>query len=135
MKTTIKIQTNRIFFEQFPHPCGEPELKDIRNAWAAACTDVIEDAGFEAEVGYGVGYDPAVKHCVTIDVDADCDCDATAVGEDCDCDAKYALAEIKPLLVKYGEIIAEKAKDEGLAAAQQTGDEFEQESIKNTPDD
>jgi len=35
-KFTITIKTNRIYFESFEAPCGEPERDEIRAAWERA---------------------------------------------------------------------------------------------------
>jgi hypothetical protein len=122
MNATITVRTNRIYFERFEAPCGEPEVSEIKRAWESAIYKVIEDAGFEAEVEIGVGYDPAVKHYVNIEAGDECDCDNET--PDCDCEAK---AEIKPLVAlaeRYGERVAEQAAEAGFEAAAEKSGEF-----------
>lgn len=58
-KFTITIKTNRIYFESFDAPCGQPERDEIRAAWESAAVETIEAAGYAAQVEIGVGHDPA----------------------------------------------------------------------------
>lgn len=58
---TITIKTNRIYFESFEAPCGEPEETEIRQAWEQAACAAIEDAGYESRIDIGVGHDPAIR--------------------------------------------------------------------------
>ncbi len=122
MIAEIKIITNRIYFEQFEAPCGEPEVSEIKMAWESAVYDVIESAGFSAETDIGVGKDPAVQKYVTISVENECDCDDPS--PDCDCAAKAELPELVKLLEKCGELIADQAIEAGWAAANKKSEEF-----------
>jgi hypothetical protein len=122
MKAAIKIKTNRIYFEQFETPCGEPEIGEVKQAWSRAIYKTIEAMGFEAETQIGVGYDPAVQKIVIVEVDDECDCENPS--PDCDCAAKDELPELVKLCEKYGNLIAEQAVEAGYNAAQAKSDEF-----------
>lgn len=122
MNATIKIQTNRIYFEQFETPCGEPEISEVKMAWESAIYTVIEKAGFTAETKIGVGYDPAVQKFITVETGDECDCDNES--PDCDCQAKEELPELVKMIEKYGELIAEQAIEAGYDAAAAKSDEF-----------
>lgn len=122
MEAVIKIKTNRIYFEQFEAPCGEPEDSEIKQAWAAAIYAIIEAAGFTAETGIGVGFDPAVQKFINVIADGECDCENPS--SDCDCTAKNELPDLIKLCEKYGELVAEKAVDAGYEAAAAKSAEF-----------
>jgi len=122
MEATIKIKTNRIYFEQFETPCGEPEITEVKMAWESAIHKVIEDAGFVAETNIGVGFDPYVVKFVDVSASDECDCDNPS--EDCDCEAKSELPDLIRLCEKYGELVAEKAIDAGYEAAAAKSEEF-----------
>jgi len=122
MAAVIKIKTNRIYFEQFETPCGEPEITEVKLAWEAAVIEVIEMSGFSAETHIGVGFDPAVQKFINITAGDECDCENPS--EDCDCEAKNELPELIELCEKYGELVAEKAVDAGYDAATEKSDEF-----------
>lgn len=122
MKAEICIKTNRIFFEQFEAPCGEPEVTEIKQAWVSAIYKTIEDAGFTAETKIGVGFDPAVQKFVTVEANDECDCDNES--PDCDCEVKKELTELIKLVERYGELIAEQASETGYNAAAAKSAEF-----------
>lgn len=122
MDAVITIKTNRIYFEQFETPCGEPEITEVKLAWEAAIHEVIEMAGFSAGTHIGVGFDPAVQKFVNINAGDECDCENPS--GDCDCEAKSELPELTDLCEKYGELIAEKAVEAGYDAATEKSDEF-----------
>lgn len=122
MEAQIKIKTNRIYFEQFEAPCGEPEVSEIKMAWESAIYKVIEAAGFTAETEIGVGHDPAVCKYVTVEAGDECDCENQS--PDCDCEAKAEVPELIKLCERYGELIAERAVEAGESAADATSEEF-----------
>ncbi len=122
MEATIKIKTNRIYFEQFEAPCGEPEVTEIKQAWESAIYAVIEASGFQAETHIGVGFDPAVQKIVVTDFSGECDCEK--LDKDCECGYKPELQAFAELCEKYGNLIAEKAVEAGSDAARAKSDEF-----------
>lgn len=123
MKAVIKIKTNRIYFEQFEAPCGEPEISEIKDAWNSTIYATIEEAGFAAETEIGVGHDPAVQKFVGVDAKDECDCENPSP-DDCDCDAKSELPALIELCEKYGEKIAEEAVEAGYDVAAAKSAEF-----------
>jgi len=122
MEATITITTNRIYFEQFETPCGEPEITEVKLAWEGAIYKVIEAAGFNCETKIGVGYDPAIQKYITIEANDECDCDNES--PDCDCGAKEELPELIKLCERYGDSVADQAIDAGYNAAAAKSDEF-----------
>jgi hypothetical protein len=122
MQATIKITTNRIYFEQFETPAGEPEIAEVKMAWESAIYEVIEKAGFVAETHIGVGFGTAIEKFVTVTAGDECDCENPS--PDCDCEAKSELSKLIELCEKYGEAIAEKAIEAGYAAAAAKSEEF-----------
>ena len=124
MNATIKIKTNRIYFEQFEAPCGEPEVSEIKMAWESAIYKAIEEAGFTSETEIGVGYDPAVCKYVTIEIAHGGGCEA---GEaECDCGFEKELEHLISLCERYGESVAERAVEAGYEAAAAKSAEFVQ---------
>jgi len=122
MEALITIKTNRIYFEQFETPCGEPEITEVKLAWESAIHEVVEMAGFSADTQIGVGFDPAVQKFINITAGDECDCENPS--EYCDCEAKSELPELLDLCEKYGELVADKAIEEGYKAATEKSDEF-----------
>jgi len=119
---TIKIKVNRIYFEQFEAPCGEPEVTEIRLEWERAVIDVIEKAGFFADLETThVGHNPAPAVFINAD-DVTCDY-AEDEGED-DCDGVLAYNDLVVLVEDYGKLIAEKAIEAGVEAAEKQSAEF-----------
>jgi hypothetical protein len=129
MNATIKIKTNRIYFEQFQAPCGEPEVSEIKMAWESAIYKVIEDARFEAETEIGVGHDPAVQKFVTVEAGDECECENQS--PDCDCRAKTEMPELIKLCERYGELVAESAIEAGYEAAAKQSKQFVKASEEN----
>jgi enolase len=121
MEATITIKTNRIFFERFEAPCGEPEVSEIKNTWSGAIYDVIEAAGFTAETEIDVGFDPAVQKFVTVESDSDCDCEDE---NSCTCGYKEEAEGFVKICEKFGELIAEQAEEAGYEAAAAKSKEF-----------
>jgi hypothetical protein len=66
-KFTISVKVNRIFFERYEAPCGEPETDEIRKSWEFALIEEIEKSGYDAKVEYGVGHDPTPNWYLTYD--------------------------------------------------------------------
>jgi len=122
MSAEIKIKTNRIYFEQFEAPAGEPETSEIKRAWEVAIYKVIEEAGFDAEVEISVGHDPAVQKYVTVEVAHGGGCEA---GEaECDCGFEKELGGIITIAERYGNSIADQAIEAGYEAAAAQSEEF-----------
>lgn len=122
---TIKIKVNRIYYEDFPTPCGEPEVTEVRMAWSRAVVDVIEAAGFVADIeDLHVGFNPKPEIFVYGE-DVTCE---FAEAEEEDCEGVAAYEAVCKLAISYGRIIAEKAIDAGEEAAQKLSDKFVEES-------
>ena len=124
---TIKIKINRIYFEQFEAPCGEPELTEIRLEWERAVIAVIEKHGFQADLETThVGHSPAPSVYIIADR-VTCEY-AEDEGEGDwyydDCEGVRAYGDLVVLAEDYGKMIAEKAIEAGVAAADKQSAEF-----------
>lgn len=114
----IKINVNRIYFEDFPAPCGEPERTEIRLAWERAVIDVVEDIGFSCNIQLRIGHDPKLRIYVNCE---DVECDESHDGE---CYASVSYAELAKFVERYGAEVAERAIVAGDAAAQKESDHY-----------
>jgi hypothetical protein len=140
MKITIK--TNRIFFERFEVPCGDTELKEIKSAWESAAINAIEKAGYEANIGIGVGYDPAVRTYISINgVCLGWNSDGRepnaartiskniaggCYGEECDCDEpiEALMTNLIPIVLRDARRVIDDALEVADNAAKNLSDEF-----------
>jgi len=68
MEITLKIKTNRIYFEQWSTESGDvSDADEIRNAWESAIYDVVEAGGLTCATDIGVDHDPALKWYLKFD--------------------------------------------------------------------
>lgn len=125
VRPTITINVNRIYFEQFDAPAGEPDYAEIRREWEAAAVAVIEAVGFDAEVNFKVGYNPAPSFYVTFE-DVTCEYAADEGNEECDGTRSY-IAMCK-LVEDYGKLIAGDAIEDAYQAATKKSEEFTKEA-------
>jgi hypothetical protein len=152
MGIKIAISTNRIFFENFKNPCGEPELTEIRREWESVIYRVLENNGFEAEVEIGVGHDPAVSYAIQIegvccgwsnaglrDVSIAREireiADELTAACEVDCDSTYrvcsALESLIPAALRDARRVADLAIDKAREAANELSGQFVAESENN----
>lgn len=150
---TITIKTNRIHFESFEAPCGEPERDEIRAAWEQAACEVIENAGYEAQIGSGVARNPARewylgygehrlrewidwsgpdnRRPAEIAFSPECDC------EECDnAEAEALWKAAMPMVRRDVKRVAEEAIMAADRAAQALSDQFvaQSEATENEED-
>lgn len=141
-KFTITITTNRIYFESFDAPCGQPERDEIRAAWESAAVETIEAAGYAAQVEIGVGHDPARewhldygdarwidwsgpdnRRPAEIAFEAECDC------EECDnAEAEALWKAAMPIIRRDVKRVAEEAIEAADEASQALSDHFVKQS-------
>ena len=133
MKAVIKIKTNRIYFEQFETLGDRADVAAVKSAWEAAIYEVIEAAGFTAEVEIGVGYDPAIQKFVSVTVS-----DLDNVSRDYANEIECELIQTVELCERCGAIFADQADEAGYDAAAaksaeiiKAGKEFADESRKS----
>lgn len=148
-KIKIEISTNRIYFEGFETPCGQPEKTELKTAWETAIYEIIEAAGFEAETKVGCGFDPARDYGVSVngvwcawsklaftpDLKKEIKKIAETITDDCgsdDCDcldrAEELIEVVLPAIIRDARRIAELALEAGESAAQKLSDEFVENS-------
>lgn len=148
----IEISTNRIFFERFEAPCGDPEDSEIRNAWESTIYETIEAAGFEAKTTIGVDLDPACSFGIAINdifcawsnpftincslkeeitqivesITGDCACNC----ENCDCEerAEEFVTAVLPSILRDARRVAEQALENATGSAQDLSDKFVKDS-------
>jgi len=141
-KFTITIKTNRIYFESFEAPCGQPERDEIRAAWERTACEVIENAGYKSQIEIGVGHDPARewyldygdhwsldwsrpadRRPAEIAFVAECDCD------ECDnAEAEELWKAAMPIIRRDVKRVAEEAIEAADEAAQALSDHFVKQS-------
>lgn len=143
-KFTLSVKTNRIYFERYEAPCGEPEDNEIRQAWESAAILAIEAAGYDCEVDVGVGGDPAVRWHLGYDGNwfdwstgprMDDERIGNPIDELCEECADEAARDlwraILPILRRDAARVADDAISSAADAAEQLSAEFVRQSARN----
>jgi len=146
MDLTITFHVNRIYFESYEAPCGEPERSEIRQAWESAIVGTIEAAGYTCEFEHGVGFDPGIKWYARLGegesyawngggVKAKDGYPLDDACEECeDAAAKDLWHEVLPILRRDTERTVEAALEAAGVAASELSDQFVRESQEAADD-